>query len=131
MKVLQLVCLCSIVLLAVSCAGSPAENKDVNQETVLQLDMNAVSFETESRTIEGSVRLVKENAGTLSEIRYYVLVTGAKSSLILFNEKGFSTGFDQWLDLPVQVSGRKGTGKIGFRKQEEIGLIVAHIERVD
>lgn len=131
MKVLQLVSICSVVLIAVSCAGSPAESKGASGEPVLQLDMNAVSFEAESRTIEGTVQLVKENEGTFSEIKYYVLVSESGSSLILFNEKGFSVGFDQWLDRTVRVLGRKGTGEIGFRKQEKSGLIVAHIESAD
>jgi len=131
MKVCTLLNICTVALLAISCAGSPAESKGVSGEPVLQLDMNAVSFEAESRTLEGIVTLVKENEGTLSEIRYYVLVTGSESSFILFNNKGFSAGFDQWLDRTVRVSGKKGTGKIGYKRQEKTGFIVEHIESAD
>ncbi len=131
MKVFKLLSICAVVLLGISCAGSPAENKGVNEDTVLQIDMNSVSHEAESKTLEGTVKLVKENEGTLSEIQYYVLVTESGSPLIMFNEKGFSTGFDQWLDRTVCVSGRKGVGKIGFKRQEKTGLIVTHIEIAD
>jgi len=77
--------------------------------------------------LEGRIEEVKVNPGTLSEYGYYVIITDGTTQTI-FNEKGFSAGFDAWTNQRVTITCQKSTGKIGFRDEIVPGVTVLTIE---
>lgn len=64
-------------------------------------------------SLSGTVVSRTEAKGTLSEYTLYLLDTGSGSPVILFNAKGYSSGFGDWEGVRVTVTGESTEGRIG------------------
>jgi len=124
----QIFILILCIALLSACASTQPENKSPPPTVPTPGIAEASStVSPEVIVLEGRIDEVKVNAGTLSEYGYYVIVTDAMSQTI-FNEKGFSVGFDEWKNQQVTITCRNSTGKIGFRGEIVPGVTVLTIK---
>lgn len=122
--------LCLILLLTVSCS---TKNKDEKKDAGIKNDKAAVEISEGSiesplyEQLTGTMLEIIENEGTFSEVRYFVIVSDNGIKTILFNEKGFSEGFNTWIGKQVSVQGYEDTGIIGFKRIKKTGIVVQSI----
>lgn len=122
--------LCLILLLTVSCS---TKNKDEKKDAGIKNDKAAVEISEGSiesplyEQLTGTMLEIIENEGTFSEVRYFVIASDNGIKTILFNEKGFSEGFNTWIGRKVLVQGYKDTGLIGFKRVKKTGFAVVKI----
>jgi len=87
------------------------------------------------QVLEGFVQMRKENPGTLSEYRYYVLSKRSGSDpggVLLFQESsGKSRGFEDYIGRRVRLNGRWGQGSIDFRNTMMRGFLVRTLEIIE
>jgi hypothetical protein len=139
-KILALFVLLVLFFSCISQKQNNAELKEVAvKEELLQLDEDiptstAIDLDALSKEgikIKGRVEKIVENEKTFSEVRYYVLITEKNTSLVLFNKKGFSEGFENYLDKEVFIESYKDIGMIGFKREKQVGLFVLSIREED
>ncbi|HOQ92277.1 MAG TPA: hypothetical protein PKW26_01505 [Treponemataceae bacterium] len=139
-KILALFVLLVLFFSCISQKQNNAELKEVAvKEELLQLDEDiptstAIDLDALSKEgikIKGRVEKIVENEKTFSEVRYYVLITEKNTSLVLFNKKGFSEGFENYLDKEVFIEAYKDIGMIGFKREKQVGLFVLSIREED
>jgi hypothetical protein len=132
MKRVLILCIGVFLLSCTACVSADIDEKttenDCNQQVDVSIDVSSGLSNPKQSTEQGTIRLVKENEGTLSEINYFVLFQDSNKNLILFNEKGFSQGFDKWLNQTVVISGYRDIGIIGYKRQEKSGFFVLNIK---
>lgn len=85
--------------------------------------------ETEPINLEfqGKIKKVIKYEGTLSESRYFILEKRF-GSIILFNEKYYSTGFEEYIDKYVIIKGQEITGFVGWKREKKKGYKVISID---
>lgn len=139
-KILALFVLLVLFFSCISQKQNNAELKEVAvKEELLQLDEDiptstAIDLDAlpkEGIKIKGRVEKIVENEKTFSEVRYYVLITEKNTSFVLFNKKGFSEGFENYLDKEVFIEAYKDIGMIGFKREKQVGLFVLSIREED
>lgn len=139
-KILALFVLLVLFFSCISQKQNNAELKEVAiKEELLQLDEDiptstAIDLDALSKEgikIKGRVEKIVENEKTFSEVHYYVLITEKNTSLVLFNKKGFSEGFENYLDKEVFIEAYKDIGMIGFKREKQVGLFVLSIREED
>lgn len=139
-KILALFVLLVLFFSCISQKQNNAELKEVAiKEELLQLDEDiptstAIDLDALSKEgikIKGRVEKIVENEKTFSEVRYYVLITEKNTSFVLFNKKGFSEGFENYLDKEVFIEAYKDIGMIGFKREKQVGLFVLSIREED
>jgi len=82
-------------------------------------------------TLTGTVMKRIEARGTLSQYTIYVLNTDQGTSVILFNMKRASVGFENWVSKRVIVTGQPIQGRIGNVGKKSWGFRVDSIVLVD
>lgn len=84
--------------------------------------------ETSLTSLTGTVSSRTEAKGTLSEYTLYYLDTGSGSPVILFNAKGYSSGFADWEGIRVKVTGESLEGRVGNGNKRAKGFRADTIE---
>lgn len=76
---------------------------------------------------EGKVEIFVTNKGTFSEVKYFLLVNN-REKIVIFNEKGLSIGFDDYINKKVVIEYEIFTGKIGWKGEKKEGYKIISIE---
>ena len=85
--------------------------------------------QADQASLTGTVVSRVEAKGTLSEYEYFTLDTGSGTPTLLFNAKGYSAGFGDWVGVRVTVTGEPFEGRIGNGTKRAKGFRVNSIQR--
>lgn len=77
-----------------------------------------------AKELTGTVAERVEAKGTLSEYTVFVLERTNAAAIVLFNKKGYSAGFSEWVGKSVTVTGESAEGRIGNANKKAKGFRV-------